>query len=301
MTGVPQAIDGEQDRAGASEEVQLLLEGELAQDDVVRAQRRQDVVVPVPFLLGLGHLDGEDQARTRGVRGVHGPHDALVGVSAAQEQQEVLLLLSERIGIDVDAVVDHAAVSKPGHVRAMGLADRHVPDAIGDGPVQLAHLRRERSMDRMHRRTPAGRAGRERRKRGVNMEYVECFEIAERVQGVGRVIQDIVDEPGAGGSFEDVVEPPLGGGVARGEQRDVVSSLDQAVGQQGDHPFDAAVALRGDREPRRSDLRDPHDRDASKRPRHRPSPAPRRLFQRLAGRSRSRDVAQFGSAQRSGR
>ena len=86
------------------------------------------------------------------------------------------------------------------------------------------------------------------------------------MQRVGRVVQDIVDEPGAGGSFEDVVEPPLGGGVARGEQRDVVSSLDQAVGQQGDHPFDAAVALRRDREPRRSDLRDPHDRDASKRP-----------------------------------
>src|SRR5581483_8601201 len=58
--------------------------------------------------------------------------------------------------------------------------------------------------------------------------------------------------------LEDVVERRLGPRLARGEERDLVTRVDEAVGQQPDDPLDAPVAGGRHGEPGRREDGDPH-------------------------------------------
>src|SRR5439155_21486217 len=98
-----------------------------------------------------------------------------------------------------------------------------------------------------------------RRERRVHVKHLETLaRVPEGVQSLRRVEHDVVDGAGAGSLFEHVLETRSGLRVARGEEGHLVPGIGEAVGEQSHDPLDAAVALRGDGEPRGAELRDPH-------------------------------------------
>src|SRR5919204_86989 len=78
---------------------------ELTEDRDVVAQERHDVVLPMGDLVGLRDLHRGDEPHPRCPRGLDGPDQPLLRSGPAEEQQEVLLLLDERVRVEVDAVV----------------------------------------------------------------------------------------------------------------------------------------------------------------------------------------------------
>ena len=122
-------LDREQHGVRAREEVGLLLDGDLAQDLFGPVEARRDVLVPVPLLGLLRHLYGHDELATGTVGDVHGDLRALLAIDAPEEEEEVLLLGSERVARDVDSVVDRRHIGKVGAECALSLADGHEPDS----------------------------------------------------------------------------------------------------------------------------------------------------------------------------
>lgn len=74
---------------------------------------------------------------------------------------------------------------------------------------------------------------------------------------MGQLGHRILDEPSsAGRSLVVADERPLRLRTARCEQRDLVTALDEFVGEESDHQLDAAVALGWNRDPAGRDLSD---------------------------------------------
>ena len=186
----------------------------------------------------------------------------LTGCSA-QEQQEIVLVLPERIPVHVDPVVDDAGVVELRHRAALRLADGDEPRLVGDLVVKHPHLVVERAVDGVHDGMPAEDGGDERRPRRVHVEEVESMRVPEHLQRVHDVVPRRVDVTRPGSLLEEELQLRLRLGVAGGEQRDVVSSIDETVGEESNHPLDPAVTGGGNGEPRRCDLCDAHAHETS--------------------------------------
>jgi hypothetical protein len=179
--------------------------------------------------------------------------------SPAQEEQVIVLVGAERVVGQIDAVVDHTRVGQVGHVRTLRVADGHEPHPASDERVQRLRVVVERTVNRMNHGQPQRRRGDQRRGGRVDVEDIEPVGITEGERGVHHVVPHGVDEVGPGGLREERLHTGPAGGVAGGEQRDVVAQVDQTVRHERHHPLDAAVALWRDGQPRRRDLGDLHE------------------------------------------
>ena len=131
--------------------------------------------------------------------------------------------------------------------------------AFGASPsdllVHAARLSVEGPVHRVAERRVDEPAEREPEHPRVVVQDVELVGLEERVHGVLHLPVRVPD-PLARRGVEDRLEASAGLRVARGEERDVVARVDEAVGQQRDDALGPAVRLRRHREPDGADESD---------------------------------------------
>ncbi len=255
-------LDGEQRAAGALVELDLGLVVDLAAKVDVVGEERLHLLGVVLTLGPFVHLAGHDQALVETPRHLDGGVGALVGDHAADEQEVVVLLRAERHVLHVDGVGDGAHEAQVRESLALVLGDgdegevvtQRAQDLLRHGVGGAVKRGHDRSADEAVDEGAHGAAG----EAVVVVDHVELPRLHVGLEAVHHLeVPSLLDllERGAG---EDVAQARLRGGVAAGEQRDVVTATHEALGEQADDELDAAVALGGQGEPGRGDHGDAH-------------------------------------------
>src|SRR5512132_766472 len=168
-------VDGEQNRLGPPQQVDLLLLRDLTQQRPVLRQDRLDVLLPLFLFGGMSDLHGRHEVLAGELRCLDGPAPSLLRRRASQEQDEVFLLRVERVEGHVDAVVDDPAIPERLVEPFLGFADGDEPRAVADQVVQSDHLRRERAVQRVDGRYAGLDGCGECGERGVHVQDLESI------------------------------------------------------------------------------------------------------------------------------
>jgi hypothetical protein len=260
---------------------------------VIGAEERSDVDLVLAALVLRRDLHHRDEAIPAPPAGLDRPTPPLLRRRAPEEEHEVLLLLVERERLEVEAVVDDARVAEFLVHPPLRITDRDVPGGIARLAVERADPVGERPVDRVDRGDARCDRTREPGERRVHVEDVELARPTDRVEGVRRVDRDVVDRRRPRCLRERRIELGLRHRITAREERHLVPRFDEPIGEERHDPLDPAVALRRHGQPRGADLGDAHGA---------PSVGGRLSYPRASPvDSPARDVAQLGSAQRSGR
>jgi hypothetical protein len=250
----------EEERAGAAEQPHLLVRAHLAEELDAVSEVRPDSLFEERVLDRLADLRGDHERQPRGSRDRDRPVRSLRRVDAAEEEQVVLRRGRERVGREVEAVRTVRDPRQVGREALLVQADGDERERRVDArraSEDRARLGLERALDRVHgrRATNAGQRGAGEPDQVVHeVELVRALEASERVVQLGRDGAEAV----ARGAPVRRAERRLRGGVARGEEGDVVAALDEAVREHRHDQLDPAVAVRRDGEPHRSEEGDLH-------------------------------------------
>ena len=255
-------LDGEEGGPGAPVELALGLVVDLAAEVDVAGEVRFDLAREELALGPLVHLTGHDERRAQLLRHADRGVRPLVGRHAADEEEVVVFLCGEGLMLDVDGVRDGAHEVQLREAAALVVGDGDEGEVVAQTAEEALHLLVRRAVERGHH----GRAGEAvdegahhpAREAVVVVDDVELVHPRVRLERVGDLEMAAVLDLLERGALEDRGEARLGPGVATGEQRDVVTALHQAFGEQRDHELDAAVLPGRQREPRRRDHPDPH-------------------------------------------
>ena len=249
-------VDRRDERARAHEQLDLVRVADLADVLDRPAEMRADELVEVADLERLAALRGDLQREPGLERDGERAVRSLVRAHASEEDEVVAAgLAAERIHREIERV---RAVRDPGKLRLrLALVHRD-----GDEPrvrrevehllVHAARLAVERAVHGVTERDVDQPAEREPEHARVVVEDVELLGLAERVHRVLHLPVRVPD-PLARRRVEDGLEPRARLRVARREERHVVARVDEAVREERDDAFGAAVRLRRDGEPHWAD------------------------------------------------
>ena len=235
--------------------------GHLAQIDGVGPEERLHLPFEVSALPRFAHLGRQQHPETGGAGDVDGPVRSFVGRHAAQEDDILAVgvapAVTEGEGRRVETVMDDPGNRDVRRGTVLGVGDGDDGDAGAEGRVEVGELVVERSMDGGDHREVGEAFGVEGTHHGVVVDHV--------MVGHGAIGMDHVAQLGHGHADAHplgVLEGPFlryrAGGVARGEQGDVVARGHEAPRHLVDHQLDPPVERRWDRCPRWGDEGDPH-------------------------------------------
>ena len=221
---------------------------------------RLDVFAEVAQLGRLALLPRQLQRHAGFHRDGHGAMGAFLGIHPPEEEEVVAAPRLHRIEGEVERVRHVRGPREPRMRHALVHRDRDQACPRRDTCdllVQGARLTEQRAVHGVQRRClhRAGDHGRGRP--GVVADHVELVRALE----AGEHMMDLHLRPpdlGARSDFVDECELRGRARVTRREERDVVSCLDEAVGEERHHPLDPAVARRGHRKPDGREDCDPH-------------------------------------------
>ena len=249
--------DGEQERGGTREQLELLLVGHLAEvTDLVGevGLHLRLEVFALPRLAHLGRhqqghpsLAGDGDGAMRSLARGHPPQVEAVPAGARAERE---------VGC-VDAVVDHTCDRKLWHRTALGMGDGDDRHRARDLRVDVGHLVVELAVDRRDDPQIGEAAGVERAGDAVVVDDVAVAHRLVRVDEVAHLRHHHPDAL-ALGLRQDPLPRDRARGVAGGEEQHVVARRLEPGSEPVDDQLDAAVERGRHRCPRRGDDADAH-------------------------------------------
>ena len=215
--------------------------------DAVTIDVRRDLLVEECLPSGLDHA-GQHERHVDSTRGCDCPVRALLGADPPDPEQIVALARLGWPGPQIDRVGDRAKrLQSAGCGRELGMADADERSLVAVVGVERRGVRGERAMQRVHERCVNTVRHRQPCEAAVVVDYVEAFTLAGEVDLV-ECLCDVVDlEQRALDRvrmrlIENRHNGRPGDRARSAEQRHVVPSTDERLGQCADHRLDAAVA-----------------------------------------------------------
>ena len=247
-----------QERHGTAEQSALIRSAQLAEVDDVVTQVGSDELVEVFALMQFVHLGRNPQLHAGRAGDANRTMHALLWGHARENGDVATLACTEWKVAEIDAMVDHASNGQVGGC-CMRIRDGDQAHVMRGGPKDCGHRARERHVIGGHYRKVGEASCVHRSGEGVVVNHVAVLHQLVGADGVLEFNRRTAHPNGVDRGHHRGSRHRAGRTWMADKQHLVTGSV-QAAGQRVHNGLRAAVRRRGNRQPRRRNQSDPHQR-----------------------------------------